>query len=177
MPRARDATWCLSARRSARAIPCWSASAGSDFSYRHSGMVRRTRPGISRFRVGAIARPGTTTKSSLLQMLGKKRQAARPGDVGAGLVVARTLVTVKAVLGAGIDENLDLGPLGLDGLDIGQGNAGILFAEMQLRRHLRLVVGKAHDGAAVIADRRRQAGELGRGHIGDAAAEAKADDP
>src|SRR5438874_1348644 len=27
---------------------------------RHSGMVRRTRPGISRFRVRAIARPGMT---------------------------------------------------------------------------------------------------------------------
>src|SRR3954465_6180323 len=137
MPRARDATWCRSARRSARAIPCWSASAGSEFSYRHSGMVRRTRPGISRFRVRAIGRPGMTTTSSLLQMLGKKRQAARPGDVGARLVVARTLLPGKAVLGAGIDEHLDLGPLGLDGLDVAQGNAGILFAEMQLGRHLR----------------------------------------
>jgi len=53
--------------------------------------------------------------------------------------------------------DLDLGPLGLDGVDVGEGNAGVLFAEMQLRRHLRLVVGEADDGAAVIADRSRQA--------------------
>src|SRR5439155_4147354 len=94
---------------------------------------------------------------SSLQMLREKRQAARPGDVGAGLVVAGAFVAVKTVLRAGIDVNLDLGPLGLDSLDVGQRNACILFAEMQLRRHFWLVVGKADDGAAVIADRGRQA--------------------
>ena len=97
----------------------------------------------------------TAESSLILQMLREKRQAARPGDVGAGLVVACALVAVKAVLRAGIDVDFDLGPLGLDGLDIGQRNARILFAEMQLRRHLRFVVGKADDGAAVIADRGR----------------------
>ena len=90
-------------------------------------------------------------------MPGKKLEAARPGDVGAGLVVARPLVAMKAVLRAGIDEHIDIGPLGLDGLDIGQRDPGILFAEMQLRRHFRFVVGKADDGAAIITDRRRQA--------------------
>jgi len=60
---------------------------------------------------------------------------------------------VKAVLRTRIDVNVDLGPLGLDGLDIGQRNARVLFAEMQLRRYLRLVVGEANDGATVIADR------------------------
>src|SRR6187431_2905268 len=89
----------------------------------------------------------------LLQMFRKERQAARPGDIGAGLVVARPLVAMKAVLRAGIDVDLDLGPLGLDGLDVGQRNARILFAEMQLRRYKRFVVGEADDGAAVIAHR------------------------
>src|SRR5258708_2986375 len=73
-------------------------------------------------------------------MLGKKSHAARPGDVGAGLVVARPLVAMKTVLRTGIDENLDVGPFCPDGLDIAERNAGILFAEMQLRRHFRLVV-------------------------------------
>ena len=41
---------------------------------------------------------------------------------------------------------------------------------------LRLVVGEADDGAAVIADRGRQARQFGRRGIGDAAAEAEADD-
>src|SRR5258708_1934117 len=62
-------------------------------------------------------------------MLGKKLQAARPGDVGAGLVVACALVAVEAVLRAGIDVDLDLRPLGLDGVDIGQRNARIHFGE------------------------------------------------
>ena len=107
---------------------------------------------------GADARPGMTARV-LRYFRGsrEKRQAARPGDVGAGLVVAGALVAMEAVLRAGIDEDLDIRPLRLDGLDIGQRNAGILLAEMQLRRHLRLLVGKAHDGAAVIADRGLQA--------------------
>src|SRR4051812_35390911 len=102
-------------------------------------------------------------------MLCKKPEAARPGGVGAGLVVAGALVAVKAVLRAGINENLDLRPLGLDGLDVGQGNAGILFAKVQLRRHLWLVVGKANDDAAVVADRGREPRQLGRGSVSDAA--------
>src|ERR1017187_7629548 len=111
----------------------------------------------------------------LLQMLGKETHAARPGDIGAGLVVARPFVAVKAMLRARIDMDLDLRPLGLDGLDIGQRNAGILLAEMELGRHLRLVIGEADDGAAVITDRRRQPRQLCRSRIGDAAAEAEAD--
>src|SRR5258708_36159207 len=101
--------------------------------------------------------------SSLLQMLGKKSHAARPGDVGAGLVVARPLVAMKTVLGAGIDMDLDVGPFCPDGLDIAERNAGILFAEMQLRRRFRLVIGEADDGAAVIADRGRQPRQFCRG--------------
>src|SRR5258707_15221924 len=116
------------------------------------------------------------TPTSSLQMLGKELQTARPGDVRTGLVVARPFVAVKAVRRAGIDEDLAIGPLGLDGLDIGQGNAGILLAEMQFGRDLRFVVGEANDGAAVIADGGRQARQLGGCNIGDAAAEAEADD-
>ena len=67
-------------------------------------------------------------------MFGKEVEAARPGDIGTGLVVARPFVAVKAMLRAGVDVDLDIGPLGLDDLDIGQRNARILFAEMQLRR-------------------------------------------
>src|SRR5258705_11227673 len=98
-------------------------------------------------------------------MLRKKIQAARPGDVGAGLVVAGTLVAMETVLRAGIDENLDFRPLGLDGLDVGQGNAGILFAKVQLRRHFWLVVGETDDGAAVIADGRRQTRQFSRSRM------------
>src|SRR3978361_1457453 len=110
---------------------------------------------------GSRLKAGTTagmTPSASLQMLGKEVEAAGPGDVGAGLVVACPLVAMKAVLRAGIDKDFDVGPLGLDGLDIGQRNAGVLFAEMQLCRHFRLVVGEANHRAAVIADRGRQTG-------------------
>ena len=116
------------------------------------------------------------TATPSLQMLRKELQAARPGDIRARLVVARPFVAVETVLRAGIDEDLDIRPLGLDGLDIGQWNAGILLAEMQLRRDLWLVVGEADDGAAVIADGGRQARQFGGRDIGDAAAEAEADD-
>src|SRR5258705_2916544 len=109
-------------------------------------------------------------------MLRKKIQAARPGDVSTGLVVAGAFIAMETVLRAGIDEKLDFRPPGLDDLDVGQGNAGILFAKMQLRRHFWLVVGEADDGATVIADCRRQARQFGRARIGDTAAEAEADD-
>src|ERR1700682_5068369 len=108
--------------------------------------------------------------SSLLQMLREEAEAARPGDIGTGLVVARPLVAMKTVLRSRIDVDLDLGPLCADGLDIGERNARILFAEMQLRRHLRFVVGETNDGAAVIADRSRQPRQFCRGGIRDAAA-------
>src|SRR5665213_4050890 len=77
----------------------------------------------------------------LLQMPGKEREAARPGDIGAGLVVTRPFVAVEAVLRAGIDMDLDLGPLGADGVDIAEWNAGVLFAELKQGRHVRIVVG------------------------------------
>src|ERR1700686_957458 len=90
-----------------------------------------------------------------LQMLRKERHAARPGDVGAGLVVARPLVAMKAVLRAGVNKDLDVGPFCPDDLDIAEWDSGVLLAEVQLRRHLRLAGGKAHDSPAVIADRSR----------------------
>src|SRR6266850_231102 len=144
-------------------------------------MVRRTRPQMCNCTSGNLVIPGSRYRAprnddrSSLQMLGKEREAARPGDIGTGLVVASAFVAVKAVLRAGIAVNLDIGPLGLDGIDIGQRNARVLFAEMQLCRHLRLVVGKANNGAAVIANGGRQARQFGRSRIGDAAAEAEAD--
>src|SRR6202022_1451387 len=96
------------------------------------------------------------TSLFLLQMLGEEAEAARPGDVRAGLVVTRPLIAVESVLGARIDVDLDVGPLGSDGLNVAERNPCVLFAEMKLGRHFRLVVGEADDGAAVIADRRRQ---------------------
>lgn len=63
-------------------------------------------------------------------MCRKERHAARPGDIGAGPVVGPALVAVEAVLSAGIDEDRDLGALALDGLDIGQGNAGVLLSAL-----------------------------------------------
>ena len=93
-------------------------------------------------------------------MPGKEREAAGPGDIGAALVITRPFIAVKAVLRAGTDVDLDLGPLGPDSLDVAQRDACVLFPEMKLGRHVRLVVGEANDGAAVIADRRRQAGQF-----------------
>src|ERR1700730_6969878 len=91
----------------------------------------------------------------LLQMLGEEAEAARQGDVCAGLVVTRPLIAVESMLGARIDVGLDIRPLGPDGLDVAERNACVLFTEMKLGRHFRLVVCEADDGAAVIADRRR----------------------
>src|SRR6202048_4240887 len=114
--------------------------------------------------------------TSLLQMLREEAEAARPGDIGTGLVVTRPFIAMETVLRVGIDVDLDVGPLCADGLDIGERNARILFSEMQLRRHLRFVVGETNDGAAVITDRSRQPRQFCRGGIGDAAAEAETDD-
>src|ERR1700730_17851496 len=65
-------------------------------------------------------------------MLGKKAEAARPGDICAGLVVTRALIAVEAVLRARIDVDLDVGPLGADDLDVAERNARVLFPEMQM---------------------------------------------
>jgi hypothetical protein len=95
-----------------------------------------------------------------LQMLGEKAETARPGDVGAGLVVTCARIAVETVLCVRIEVDLDVRSLGADGLDVAERNAGILFTEMKLGRHLRLVIGEADNGAAVIADRRRQPGQF-----------------
>src|ERR1700738_702640 len=109
-------------------------------------------------------------------MQGEERKAALPRDVRVNLVIARALVAAEAVLRARINENLDIGSLGANSLDVGERNADILLAEMQLRRHFRLVIGKTNDRAAIIADRGSETRQFGRGHIGHAAAEAEADD-
>src|SRR5947209_5550775 len=92
--------------------------------------------------------------ASLLQMLGEEVERARPGDLGALLVVARALVAVEAVLRAVIDEDLAVGAtLLLDRVDVGHRNAGILLAEVHHGRRLRLLIGGTSDHAAVIGDR------------------------
>ena len=80
------------------------------------------------------------------------------------------------MLCARINENLHIRSLGANGLDVGERNAGVLLAEMKLRRHVGFVIGEANDGAAVIADRGTQSGQFGRGRIGHAAAETETDD-
>src|ERR1700712_8761 len=158
---------CRSAPGSAPVIPSWLANAGSDEALRHPGGASETSEPESRhaMRIRDLvlrANPGMTTEKARrgcsglpLQMPGEEGEAARPGNVGAGLVVTCALIAVEAVLGARIDMDLDLRPLGLNGLDVAERNAGVFFAEMELGRHCRLVVGKAQDSAAVIADRGR----------------------
>jgi hypothetical protein len=91
--------------------------------------------------------------TALVQMRPEERQAALPGEIRTRLVVAGALVAAETVLRAGINEYLNIRPFRLDGLDIGQRNAGVLLAEVQLGRHGGLVVGEAHHSAAVVADR------------------------
>src|SRR5436305_4236749 len=104
-------------------------------------------------------------------MLRKELAGALPCQVGALFVVAATFLAIKTVLRAGIDVDLDLRPFGPDGFDVAQWNAGVLLAEVQLRRHLRLVVGKSRDGAAVEADRGGQARQFCRRRVSHTAAE------
>ena len=91
----------------------------------------------------------------LLQMLGKEVEAARPGEISAVLVVAWPLVATKTMLRTRINIDIDVGPFGLDGIDVAERNAVVLFAEMKLGRHCGLVVGETNHSAAVIADRSR----------------------
>src|ERR1700738_1539167 len=99
-------------------------------------------------------------------MHGEERKAALPRDVRVNLVIARALVAAEAVLRARVNENLDVGAVGANSLDVGERNADILLAEMQLRRHFRLVIGKTNDGAAIIAARGCWPRQFGRGHTG-----------
>src|SRR5229473_890519 len=167
MLRARRGLWCRWVPRLVPATLFWSASAGSEFfPFSHSGAAPTVRAkrgpmtGSARTRnleipgLRQVAHPGMTVNHLFLQMPGKEGEAARPGDICARSVVARPLIAVEAVLRAGIDVDLDIGALGPDGLDIAERNPRVLFAEMKLRRHFRLVVGEANDGTAVIADRR-----------------------
>src|SRR4051794_3260631 len=93
----------------------------------------------------------------LAQMPAEEAESSRPGDIGARFVIARPLVTVETVLRARIHVDLDVGPLGPDDVDIAERDPSVLFTKMKLGRDFRLVIGEAHDGAAVIADRGRQA--------------------
>src|ERR1700689_2074368 len=87
-----------------------------------------------------------------LQMPGQEVEAALFGDAGTRRVVTRPFIAVEAVLRAGIDVNLDVGPLGANGIAVAERNARVLFTEMKLGRYLRRVVGEADDGTAIIAD-------------------------
>src|SRR4051794_12093289 len=108
-------------------------------------------------------------------MPGEECQRALAGQIGAWLVITGALVTAKAVLRAGINMDLNLRPLRLDGFNIGQGNACILLAEMKERRHRRLVAREANNSAAIIANSCRQSRQLRCCRVCDAAAKAEAD--
>src|ERR1700722_5668949 len=96
--------------------------------------------------------PGMTA-DLLLQMLRQEIKAARPCNIRTGLVVAWPFVTVEAVLRPRIDVDLDFRPLGADGPDPAERNAGFLFAEVHRRRPFGFVVGKTNEAPAIIADR------------------------
>ena len=87
----------------------------------------------------------------------KEVEAALLGDACAGFVVTCPLIAAEAVLRTWIGVDLDVGSFGADDVNVAERTAYVFFTEMKLGRHLRLVVGKANDGAAVIADRRGQA--------------------
>src|SRR4029078_12843257 len=84
---------------------------------------------------------------------------------------------MEAMAAGSIDVGLAVaGALLLDGLDVGHRNAGVLLAEVQLRRALRLLVGEGHDAGAVIAACGAAAPKPRRGEKRDGAAHAEADD-
>src|ERR1700747_278698 len=97
------------------------------------------------------SRPWMTPLASL-QMPGEESKAARPGNIGAGLVVTCPFVAVKAVLRAGIEVDLHIAPLGANDLDVAERDTRILVAEVKLGRHFRPVVGETGDCATIIAD-------------------------
>src|SRR5579863_1793300 len=84
---------------------------------------------------------------------------------------------MKTVPGVGIDVDLAIAAAFLlDRLDVAHRDRGVLLAEMQLCRHLRLLVGILGDLAAVIADGSRETVELDGGQERDGPAHAEADD-
>src|SRR5579859_574443 len=92
----------------------------------------------------------------------EKVQRALQCQLGACLVVAGALVAVEAVAGiVEMDRNLRIARADL--VDVGQRDALILLAEMQQGRNLGRAIEELADLSAVIADRCREAGHLGRG--------------
>src|SRR5580698_1008400 len=117
------------------------------------------------------------SRSLFFQMLLQERCRALPSEFGGRLVVAAALVAMKTVLRVGIHVDLAIAAaLLLDDFDVAHRDRRIFLAEMQLRRHVRLLVGVLGDLAAVIADSGRQPVELSSGKEGDRAAHTEADD-
>jgi hypothetical protein len=67
-------------------------------------------------------------------MLPEEIQAAGLGEIESGLIEARPLLATEAVFGALIDKNLGPRLGGANLINVGQRNAVILGAEMQLNR-------------------------------------------
>ena len=155
---------------------------------RHSGMVRRTgpqgcncTPGNSAFSgPDAHARPATTAERSCVISSNASRKSARLRGPGRRRrwPCRSSRVRRSESRAARRDRH---GPrrraaLALMVSTSVSGMPASFSPKCSCVGTLRLVVGEADDGAAVIADGGRQARQLGRRRIGDAAAEAEADD-
>src|SRR6476646_7902572 len=98
---------------------------------RGSADRRRRSDGETNARVG---------RRLFFQMLLQEGERALPGELCRRFVIAAALVTEEAVLRVRIDEDLAIAAAFLfDHLDVAHRDRGVLFAEMQLRRHLRLL--------------------------------------
>lgn len=92
----------------------------------------------------------------------QERQGPLPSLHGGRLVIAFTFVAVEA-MARRIKMDFNPGPPRTDGLDVGQGDALIILAEMKLSRNAWLLMGVACDLPAVEADGRRKPIEPRRG--------------
>src|SRR5437764_11987706 len=94
-------------------------------------------------------------------MLFEERDRALARDSRAFGVVAAALVAIEAVAGR-VNVNLDAARMGgAQLLDIGQRDRVIRLAEMRQHRAFRLLLRDRSDAAAVIDDRRVEAGKPG----------------
>jgi len=156
----RCALWCRSARRSVPAIPFRRRTLVLNFLSRHSGRCAASNPESRDFpmcnctsRSGPSDHPGNDGDTYFFKCLAKTRCCVA-SRYRRWLVVTCALLAIEAVLRP--DRYGSRRRAAWRGWsDVGQRNARILFAEMQLRRHFGLSSAKANDGAAIIADRRR----------------------
>jgi hypothetical protein len=102
-------------------------------------------------------------------------QGATPGDLscfgGEGFAFV-ALEAVISVIGVDFDRRL----FRLDRLDVAHRDVRVQLTEMQHGRDFRGLIGQPDDVAAIIADCRREARQIGRRAIAQRSAEAEAGD-